>query len=80
MEIDKNQDALDQDSRVGGYGGSDSARIPEGDQQEQTGEASAAGREDPGDSPVDADEALGNRTGGYGGWGNDQDEGQVGNG
>lgn len=76
---DERNEGKEQDSRVGAYGGSNAGQVPEPQQgQEQSGQASAAGREDPSESAVDADEAIGNRTGGYGGWGNDQDQGQVG--
>jgi hypothetical protein len=55
----------DQDSRRGGYGDSTGGRNPE-PQQEESGSSGAAGRDGAVDSPLDADEALGNRSGGYG--------------
>lgn len=61
---DQNQN--DQDQRSGGYGGSTGGQNPSA-RPEQDENASAAGRDNPGQNAVDADEALGNRTGGYGG-------------
>lgn len=55
----------DQDARQGGYGGSTGGQNPA--PQRGSGSSSATGRNDSVQSPVDADEALGNRTGGYGG-------------
>jgi hypothetical protein len=76
---DEKSSGQGQDSRTGGYGGSQADELPQSEEgQEPSGDASAAGRENPGRSAVDADEALGNRTGGYGGWGSEEDEGQVG--
>ena len=60
------QDQNDQDQRAGGYGGSTGGQNPAKESDSQDG-SSAAGREGPITSPVDGDEALGNRTGGYGG-------------
>lgn len=55
-----------QDQRSGGYGGSTGGEDPT---PEKAGadSTSATGRESPVRDAVDADEALGNRTGGYGG-------------
>lgn len=52
----------DQDARTGGYGGSTGGANPPTD----PGGASAAGRDNPVTDPIDGDEAMGNRTGGYG--------------
>jgi hypothetical protein len=55
----------DQDARRGGYGDSTGGQDP--NPERDSGASSAAGREDGSvSSPVDADEALGNRSGGYG--------------
>jgi hypothetical protein len=57
-----------QDQRRGGYGddagGADPSLTPESEKQSGS---NAAGRENPVTDAADADEALGNRTGGYGG-------------
>jgi hypothetical protein len=51
-----------QDEREGGYG-DDAGEM----ETPKPGGSNAAGRENPVTDSVDADEALGNRTGGYGG-------------
>ena len=51
-----------QDECVGGYGGHGA-----GAETPKPGGSNAGGRENPVTDAVDADEALGNRTGGYGG-------------
>jgi hypothetical protein len=60
------RDSEDQDRRTGGYGDSTGGQKPEKNREVEE-EASAGGREGPPVSPNDADEALGNRTGAYGG-------------
>jgi hypothetical protein len=55
-----------QDQRTGGYGDSTGGQRPQNNPAVEE-EASAGGREGPPTSTADADEALGNRTGGYGG-------------
>jgi hypothetical protein len=59
------QERNQQDQRAGGYGDSTGGQRPE--QPPKVEEASAGGREGPPTDTMDADEALGNRTGGYGG-------------
>ncbi len=66
------RDDNDQDAREGGYG-DDTGLAHSNPNPEQQGAAgigehgdSGAGRENPAESPVDADDALGNRVGGYG--------------
>ena len=54
-----------QDQRRGGYG--DSAGGADPAEPEQPSGSNASGRESPVTDTADADEALGNRTGGYGG-------------
>jgi hypothetical protein len=61
------QNGNDQDQRTGGYGGSTGGQNPPTDPGSQRDNASAAGRDNPGADAVDADEAMGNRSGGYGG-------------
>ena len=56
----------DQDARTGGYGGSAGGQNPATEQEGESGGASAAGRDNPGADAMDADEAMGNRSGGYG--------------
>ena len=60
------QNQNDQDQRTGGYGGSSGGQDLEQGASRQEG-SSAAGREGLVNTPLDGDEALGNRTGGYGG-------------
>lgn len=66
----QNENPNDQTERKGGYGGSTGGQDPtsatprEGESASGTG---ATGRENPVTSSIDADEALGNRTGAYGG-------------
>lgn len=60
------QDQDDQNQRGGGYGGNTAGQDPsEGSGAGEGG--SAAGREGPITDAVDGDEAMGNRTGAYGG-------------
>jgi len=60
------QNPTPQDQRRGGYGDSAGGADPAADTRE-TEASSAGGRESPVTDAADADEALGNRTGGYGG-------------
>ena len=55
-----------QDERRGGYGDDTGGADPASAAPEK-GSTSAGGRENPVTDTADADEALGNRTGGYGG-------------
>jgi hypothetical protein len=66
----KNDDEVQQDQRHGGYGDSTGGQAPRPERKvgQGAGEGGGAGgRESPVTDSVDADEALGNRTGGYGG-------------
>ena len=55
-----------QDQRRGGYGDSAGGADPAAAAERPSG-SNASGRESPVTDAADADEALGNRTGGYGG-------------
>jgi hypothetical protein len=70
QERPERQSATDQEQRSGGYGddtGMNEPRPRSSDPRAaETHGDSAVGREDPSTGPADADEALGNRGGGYG--------------
>jgi hypothetical protein len=60
------QNQTPQDQRRGGYGDSAGGADPAAETPNSEG-SNASGRESPVTDATDADEALGNRTGGYGG-------------